>query len=79
METEGWRRVATMGGSRPFHSRTRLPQYRRRERGDKVAFWSGTVKRRFRRLLNGSVHDEIMRVRMERVCELLTETEMPMA
>jgi LacI family transcriptional regulator len=41
-----------------------------------VALSYTTLKRRFRRLLARSVHDEITRVRVERVRELLTETEM---
>ncbi len=44
-----------------------------------VALSYTTLKRRFQRVLSRSVHDEITRVRMERVCELLTETEMTLA
>jgi LacI family transcriptional regulator len=41
-----------------------------------VALSYTTLKRRFRRLLARSVHEEITRVRMQRARELLTETEM---
>ena len=41
-----------------------------------VALSDSTLYRRFERALSRSVNDEIMRVRMERVCELLTQTEM---
>ncbi|MBN2296455.1 MAG: DNA-binding transcriptional regulator [Pirellulales bacterium] len=43
-----------------------------------VALSYSTLKRRFRKVLDRSVHDEIMRVRMERVRELLAETKMPL-
>ncbi len=36
-----------------------------------------TLQRRFRRLLGRSVHEEIVRVRLRRVCELLARTELP--
>lgn len=36
-----------------------------------------TLQRRFRTALGRSVHDEILRVRLRRVAELLTETDLP--
>ena len=44
-----------------------------------VALSYSTLYRRFQRVLSRSINDEILRVRMERVRELLTETEMPLA
>jgi LacI family transcriptional regulator len=44
-----------------------------------VALSYSTLKRRFQRTLARSVHDEIMRVRMQRVRELLAETTMTLA
>lgn len=44
-----------------------------------VALSDSTLKRRFRNILGRSIHAEIMRVRMERVRELLTETEISIA
>lgn len=44
-----------------------------------VALSYTTLKRRFQRVLSRSVHDEIMRVRVERVRELLSETEMTLS
>lgn len=41
-----------------------------------VALSYSTLKRRFQRVLSRSIHDEIARVRMTRVRELLAETEM---
>ena len=43
-----------------------------------VALSYSTLKRRFRQVLSRSVHDEITRVRIERVRELLAETQMPL-
>lgn len=36
-----------------------------------------TLQRRFRKLLGRSVHEEILRVRVRRVCELLARTDLP--
>jgi LacI family transcriptional regulator len=44
-----------------------------------VALSYSTLYRRFQRALARSINDEIMRVRMERARELLTETELPLA
>jgi LacI family transcriptional regulator len=44
-----------------------------------IALSPSTVKRRFRSVLDRSVHDEIVRVRLERTRELLAETEMTLA
>lgn len=44
---------------------------------DEVPLSRSTLQRRFRRLLGRSVHDEILRVRLRRVCELLARTELP--
>jgi len=44
-----------------------------------VALSHTTLKRRFRRVLSRSVHDEINRVRMQRARELLAETKMTLA
>ena len=44
-----------------------------------VALSSSSLFRRFQSVLSRSVHDEILRARMERVRELLTETEMPLS
>ena len=41
-----------------------------------VALSYSTLKRRFRKVLSRSIHDEIIRIRMNRVRELLAETEM---
>lgn len=37
-----------------------------------------TLQRRFRRVLGRSVHDEILRIRLRRVQELLVDTELPL-
>jgi len=42
-----------------------------------VSLSQSALQRRFRRLLGRSIHDEIVRVRIHRACELLVETEMP--
>lgn len=44
-----------------------------------VALSYSTLKRRFHAALGRSVHDEIVRVRMERATELLAETQLPLA
>ena len=37
-----------------------------------------TLKRRFHAVLGRSIHDEIVRVRLQRACDLLAETELPL-
>lgn len=44
---------------------------------EQVPLSRSTLQRRFRRLLGRSVHDEILRVRLRRVRELLARTELP--
>jgi len=44
-----------------------------------VALSYSTLRRRFQRILSRSVHDEIIRVRLERAQELLTETNLSLA
>jgi LacI family transcriptional regulator len=46
---------------------------------DHVSLSYSTLKRRFDRFLSRSIHDEIQRVRIERVRELLKETDMTLA
>jgi len=44
-----------------------------------VAVSYSTLKRRFRRVFGRSIHDEMVRIRVERVKELLTGTDLPLA
>jgi LacI family transcriptional regulator len=44
-----------------------------------VALSYSTLQRRFQAALSRSVHDEILRVRIERATELLAETQLPLA
>lgn len=44
-----------------------------------VAISYSTLKRRFRRVFGRSIHDEMVRIRLERVKELLTGTDLPLA
>ena len=44
-----------------------------------VALTSHTLQRRFRSVLNRSIHDEISHVRMEYISRLLTETDLPIS
>jgi LacI family transcriptional regulator len=44
---------------------------------EQVPLSRSTLQRRFRTLLSRSVHDEIQRVRLRRVCELLARTDLP--
>jgi LacI family transcriptional regulator len=45
----------------------------------KLALSRSTLQRRFRRLLGHTIHDEIIRARLQRAQELLAETDMPIA
>lgn len=45
----------------------------------RVALSYSTLRRRFQRILSRSVHDEIIRVRLERAQELLAETNLSLA
>jgi len=44
-----------------------------------VALSYSTLQRRFQAALSRSVHDEILRVRIQRATELLAETQLPLA
>ncbi len=45
----------------------------------KLSLSRSTLQRRFRRLLGHTIHDEMIRVRLQRAQELLAETDMPIA
>lgn len=44
---------------------------------DRVPASRSTLQRRFRRCLGHTIHDEILRIRLRRVCDLLTHSDLP--